>query len=90
MKHISILHLKISIFKGSVSRDLRWVLLYINRNLSLRPIIGSQKILSLLKGYFTIYIKQAGAPLFYDMVLSRQYLKAEVNVGLNIKFNIKY
>ena len=36
--------------KGSVSRDLRWVLLYINGKLSLSPIIASQKILSLLKG----------------------------------------
>ena len=36
-------------FKGSVSRILRWILLYINRKLSLRPIIG-HKILSLLKG----------------------------------------
>ena len=36
--------------KGSVSRDLRWVLLYINGKLSVRPIIVSQKILSLLKG----------------------------------------
>ena len=35
-------------FKGSVSRDLRWVLLYINGKLSLRPFISSQKILSLL------------------------------------------
>ena len=67
--------LKIFVIKGSVSRDLRWVLLYTNRNLSLRPFIGSQKILSLLKGYFTIYVKQAGAPLYYDMVLSRQYWK---------------
>ena len=34
--------------KGSVSRGLRWVLLYINGKLSLRPIIASKKILSLL------------------------------------------
>ena len=58
--------------KGSVSRDLRWVLLNIYRKLSLRPIIALHKILILLKGKFTIYIKQAGAPLFCDMVLSRQ------------------
>ena len=59
--------------KGSVSRVLRWVLLYINPKLFLRPIIVSHKILTLLKGQFTIYKKQAGAPLYYDMVLSRQY-----------------
>ena len=61
--------------KGSVSRDLRWVFLYINRKLSLRPIIAWHKILSLLKGQFTIYIKQADAPLYFDMVSSRQYWK---------------
>ena len=33
--------------KGSVSRVLRWVLLYINRKLSLRTIIASHNILSL-------------------------------------------
>ena len=33
------------VFKGSVSQDLRWVLLYINGKLSLRPIIASQKFL---------------------------------------------
>ena len=55
--------------KGSVSRDFRWVLLYINGKLSLRPIIASHKILSLLKGKFTIYMKQAGAPLYYDIVV---------------------
>ena len=31
--------------KGSVSQDLRWVLLYINGKLSLRPIIASHNIL---------------------------------------------
>ena len=49
-------------FKGSVSRILRWVLLNINRKLSLRPIIALNKILSLLKGHFIIYKRQAGAP----------------------------
>ena len=58
--------------KGSVSRVLRWVLLYIDWKLFSRPIITSHKILTLLKGQFTIYKKQAGAPLFSDMVLSRQ------------------
>jgi len=59
--------------KSHATVPLRWVLLYINGKLSLRPIIASQEMLSLLKGYFTIYIKQAGAALYYDMVLSRQY-----------------
>ena len=58
-------------FKGSVSRILRWVLLYINRRLSLRPIIASHKIVSLLKGQVAIYKKQAGPPLYCDMVSSR-------------------
>ena len=34
---------KLSFVKGSVSRDLRWVLLYINGKLSLRPITALQK-----------------------------------------------
>ena len=59
-------------FKGSVSRMLRWVLFYVNQKLSLRPIIASHKILILVKGQFTIYTKQAGAPLYCDMVSSRQ------------------
>ena len=33
-------------FKGSFSRVLRWVLLYINQKLFLRPIIASHKILT--------------------------------------------
>ena len=41
-------------FKGSVLRVLRWVLLYINRKFSSRPIITSHKIVTLLKGQFTI------------------------------------
>ena len=44
-------------FKGSVSLVLRWVLLYMNGKLFLRPIIASHKILTLLKGQFTIYKK---------------------------------
>ena len=60
-------------FKGSVSRVLRWVLLYIIQKLFSRPIIASHKILTFLKGQFTIYIKQAGAALYYDMDSSRQY-----------------
>jgi len=59
-------------FKGSVSQILRWVLLYINRKLSLRPIIALLKILSLLKGQFPNYKKQSGEPLYCDMVSSRQ------------------
>ena len=60
-------------FKGNVSRVLRWVLLYINQKLFARPIIASHNILTFLKGQFTINKKQAGAPLYYDMVLYRQY-----------------
>ena len=60
-------------FKGSVSRVLRWVLLYIIQKLFSRPIIASHKILTFLKGQFTINKKQTGATLYYDMVLSRQY-----------------
>ena len=40
--------------KGTVSRELRWVLLYINRKLFSRAIVGRHKILILLKGHFTI------------------------------------
>jgi len=50
-----------SFLKGSVSRVLRWVLLYIIQKLFSRPIIALHKILTFLKGQFTIYIKQAGA-----------------------------
>ncbi len=45
--------LKVTTFKklkGSVSRVLRWVLLYINQKLSLRPFIASHKIFDSLKG----------------------------------------
>ena len=59
--------------KGIVSGVLRWVLLYINRKLFSRPIIALHKIFILLKGQFTIYKKQAGAPLYSDMVLSRKF-----------------
>ena len=75
------------IFKGSVSRDLRWVLLNINGNLSLRPIIASHNILTFFKGQFTINKKQAGAPLYYDMVLSRQYWnRRKMGVSAILKF----
>ena len=68
--------------KGSVSRVLRWVLQYINRMLSLWPIIAWHKILSLSKGQFTIYIKQAGAPLYnYMYGFIETILKSEENVG---------
>jgi len=59
--------------KGTVSRKLRHRLLYIIGKLFSRPIIAWHKILTFLKGQFTINKKQAGAPLYYDMVLSRQY-----------------
>ena len=42
--------------------------MYINRKVFSRPILASHKILSLLKGQFTISKKQAGAPLYSDTV----------------------
>ena len=39
--------------KGTVSRDLKWVLLYINRKLFSRAIVAHHKILILLKGQCT-------------------------------------
>ena len=62
-------------FKGSVSRGLSWVLLYINQKLFSRPIIALHNILTFLKGQFTINKKQTGAALYYDMDSSRQYWK---------------
>jgi len=44
--------------KGTVSRELRPRLLYIIRKLFSRPIIAGHKIYILLKGHFTIYMKQ--------------------------------
>ena len=44
--------------KGTVSRELRHRLLYIIQKLFLRPIVASLKILILLKGQFSMYIKQ--------------------------------
>ena len=74
-------------FKGSVSRVLRWVLLYINWKLFSRSIIASHKILTFLKGHFTIYKKQASAPLYYDMVLSSQYWnRRKMGVSAILKF----
>ena len=76
-----------SLLKGSVSRVLRWVLLYINQKLFLRPIVTSHKIFTFLKGQFTINKKQAGAPLYYDMVLSRQYWnRRKMGVSAILKF----
>ena len=75
------------LLKGSVSRVLRWVLLYINQKLFSRPIIASHKILTFLKGQSTINKKQAGAPLYYDMVLSRQYWnRRRMGVSAILKF----
>ena len=44
-------------------------------------------MLSLLKGYFIIYIKQAGAPLYCDMVLSRQYWKRRQMRNIKIRYS---
>ena len=52
-------------------------MLYINGKLFSRPIIASHKILTLLKGQFIIYKKQAGAPLFSDMGLIQTILKSQ-------------
>jgi hypothetical protein len=46
-----------TLLKGTVSWDVRWVLLYINWKLSMRRGNANYYILLLLKGYFTIYIK---------------------------------
>jgi len=75
------------LFKWSVSRVLRWVLLYINQKLFSRPIIASHKILTFLNGQFTINKKQAGATLYYDMVLSKQYWnRRKMGVSAILKF----
>ena len=74
-------------FKGSVSRVLRWVLLYIDQKLFSRPIIAAHNIFTFLKGQFTINKKQAGAPLYYDMVLSSQYWnRRKMGVSAILKF----
>ena len=56
-------------FKGSVSRILRWVLLYINQKLFSSSIVAHHKILILLKGYFAIYknkIQRMNVPTILD------------------------
>ena len=53
---------KIHFFKGSASRVLRWVLLYIIQKLFSRPIIASHKILTFLKGQFTINKNRQAQP----------------------------
>ena len=59
-------------FKGSVSRDLRWVLLYINGKLFLRPIIAEN--FKFIKGLVHNLHKTGRRTLvYYDMALSRQY-----------------
>jgi len=45
--------------KGTVSRDLRWVLLDINRKLFSRAIVAYHKILILFKGHLTIYKRRS-------------------------------
>jgi len=47
-----------NLFKGTVSRELRPMLLYIIGKLFSRPIVASLKIFILLKGQFAMYIKQ--------------------------------
>ena len=55
-------------FKGTVSRELRWVLLNINRKLFSRAIVGHHKILILLKGHLTINkkIQHMNGPTILD------------------------
>jgi len=48
-------------------------IIIVNLSFTIQIHLDSQKILSLLKGYFTIYIKNAGVPLYYDMGLFKQY-----------------
>ena len=58
-----------------------------HETLPLRPIIASHKILTFLKGQFTINKKHAGATLYYDMVLSRQYWnRRKMGVSAILKF----
>ena len=45
--------------KGTVSRELRWVLLYINRKLFSRAVVGRRKIVILLKGHLTFYKRRS-------------------------------
>ena len=47
--------LKVPHLKGTVSRELRWVLLYINQKLFSRADVPYHKILIFIKGHFTIY-----------------------------------
>ena len=60
-------------FKGTVSRDLRWVLLYINRKLFSRAIVAHHKILILLKGHFTINKEDPASERPYNSRWSAQF-----------------
>ena len=66
--------------KGSVSWDLRWVLLYINWKLPLRLIISSHKILGLV--YNSHITGRRTLVLWYGFI--QTILKAEENVGCAI------
>jgi hypothetical protein len=61
--------------KGNVSRDVRWVLLYIIRKLSMRRGDANNIILLLLKGQFTIYIKQSSVSTAGQFSISQLKLK---------------
>ena len=50
---------KKKILKETVSRELSWVLLYINRKLFPRADVANCKILILLKGHFAIYKRRS-------------------------------
>ena len=51
-------YIKFRLVKGTVSRELRHMLLYIIQKLFSRHIVAWLKILILLKGQFAMYIKQ--------------------------------
>ena len=55
----TILRYSYSPIKGTVSWELRWVLLYINRKLFSRAIVAHHKIFILLNGYFSIYKRKS-------------------------------
>jgi len=59
--------------KRTVSRDLRWVLLYINRKLFSRAIVAHRKILILLKGHFTIYKEDPASEQLVNSRWSAQF-----------------
>ena len=64
---------KFTWIKGTVSRDLRWILLYINRKLFARAIVAHHKMLILLKGHFTIKIEDLASERLGNSRWSAQF-----------------